>query len=303
MARLERWITRTIADRNDPDEQQLLHRYAVWHLLRRLRRRCGDAATTHSQAVVVQQHVRAAITLLDWLTAHDLTPGHRRAGRPRDLAGQRRGHPPPRGRELRALGQAAEADPPGLRRHQMGRPDPGHRHRDPLGTGPLAAPRRHPQTRGPRRRAARPALRPMARDDQPPHPRPRRTSDDTRYGSGSAANRSCCPNPSPTSSGRSPRPAAATPPSATRHLPLAVPRRPTRPPDQRLPARPNDSASSASTPDNPAPPRCSNSPPNSPPRSSPACSASTSASPSPGNAPAAGDWTTYAADVSRRPRP
>jgi hypothetical protein len=37
MVRLERWITRTIAERGDPDQQQLLHRYAVWHLLRRLR--------------------------------------------------------------------------------------------------------------------------------------------------------------------------------------------------------------------------------------------------------------------------
>jgi hypothetical protein len=73
MARLERWITRTIAARSDPHEQQLLHRYAVWHLLRRLRRRLGDAATTHEQAVSVQQHIKAAITLLTWLNAADLS--------------------------------------------------------------------------------------------------------------------------------------------------------------------------------------------------------------------------------------
>lgn len=41
MARLERWISRVIAKRSDPDEQHLLRRYAVWHLLRRLRQRCG----------------------------------------------------------------------------------------------------------------------------------------------------------------------------------------------------------------------------------------------------------------------
>jgi hypothetical protein len=73
MVRLERWITATITDRRDADQQHLLHRYATWHLLRRLRRRTDGAETTHTQLTVVRQHVRAAITLLDWLTARDLT--------------------------------------------------------------------------------------------------------------------------------------------------------------------------------------------------------------------------------------
>jgi len=73
LARLERWITRTISDRDDPAEQQLLHRYAVWHLLRRLRHRNGGADTTHNQLATIRQQLRAAIVWLDWLTAHDLT--------------------------------------------------------------------------------------------------------------------------------------------------------------------------------------------------------------------------------------
>jgi hypothetical protein len=73
LARLECWITRTIGDRDDPAQQQLLHRYAVWHLLRRLRHRNGGADTTHSQLATIRQQLRAAIVLLDWLTAHDLT--------------------------------------------------------------------------------------------------------------------------------------------------------------------------------------------------------------------------------------
>jgi hypothetical protein len=73
MARLERWITVTIAGCGDCGERELLHRYAVWHLLRRLRRRTGGAETTHAQLVGVRRHVRAAITLLDWLAARDLT--------------------------------------------------------------------------------------------------------------------------------------------------------------------------------------------------------------------------------------
>jgi hypothetical protein len=80
MVRLERWITRTIADRDDPDQQQLLHRYAVWHLLRRLRRRVDGATTTHDQAVVVRQHVKAAVSLLEWLATHNLTLSTARQG-------------------------------------------------------------------------------------------------------------------------------------------------------------------------------------------------------------------------------
>jgi len=73
MVRLERFVARTIAGRSDPEEQQLLHRYATWHLLRRLRRRLGDVGTTYSQISAARQHIKAAITLLDWLTGHDLT--------------------------------------------------------------------------------------------------------------------------------------------------------------------------------------------------------------------------------------
>lgn len=73
LARLERWVTHTIAERADPDEQHLLRRYALWHILRRLRHRLNDAHATHGQLVTARQHVRAAITLLDWLAANDLT--------------------------------------------------------------------------------------------------------------------------------------------------------------------------------------------------------------------------------------
>ena len=80
MARLERWITTTIAGRDDRGERELLHGYAVWHLLRRLRRRTGGGETTYSQLVGVRRHVRAAITLLGWLTARDLTLASARQG-------------------------------------------------------------------------------------------------------------------------------------------------------------------------------------------------------------------------------
>ncbi len=73
MVRLERWIIAAIAQRADPDEQQLLRRYALWHILRRLRRRLNGADAAHNQLVTARQHVRAAITLLDWLTSNNFT--------------------------------------------------------------------------------------------------------------------------------------------------------------------------------------------------------------------------------------
>ena len=73
MVRLERWITATIAGRSDPDEKKLSHRYATWHVLRRLRRRVGDATTSYNQNFSARQRVRAAIALLDWLAGADLT--------------------------------------------------------------------------------------------------------------------------------------------------------------------------------------------------------------------------------------
>jgi GrpB-like predicted nucleotidyltransferase (UPF0157 family) len=75
MARLERWTTTVIAGRDDPGQRQLLHSYAVWHLVRRLRRRTEGTDTTHDQLVGVRQHIKAAIAFLDWLTARHLTLG------------------------------------------------------------------------------------------------------------------------------------------------------------------------------------------------------------------------------------
>ena len=67
LARLERWVARILAERDDPGQRQLLHRYAVWHLLRRLRQRNNGRHATYSQLVTVKRHVSAAIALLDGL--------------------------------------------------------------------------------------------------------------------------------------------------------------------------------------------------------------------------------------------
>jgi hypothetical protein len=73
MAQLELWVTATISSRAHPDERHLLSRYAVWHLLRRLRRRGRGTETTYAQTRTLKARVKAAIQLLDWLTAADVT--------------------------------------------------------------------------------------------------------------------------------------------------------------------------------------------------------------------------------------
>src|SRR5487761_1108163 len=73
MARLERFLDEVLAGRADSDQRQILHRYAVWHLLRRLRRRNNGPPATIQQYAVVHQHTRAAVVLLDWLTTQHLT--------------------------------------------------------------------------------------------------------------------------------------------------------------------------------------------------------------------------------------
>jgi hypothetical protein len=67
LTRLHRWITDTIAARANPDEQHLLRRYAIWHVLRRLRGRLNGADTTHHQSLAAKRNINAAVALLDRL--------------------------------------------------------------------------------------------------------------------------------------------------------------------------------------------------------------------------------------------
>jgi hypothetical protein len=73
LAQLERWISSTINGHDNPDDQQMLRRYALWHLMRRLRRRTNGTETTDSQTVGVRRHLSAALVLVDWLRARGLT--------------------------------------------------------------------------------------------------------------------------------------------------------------------------------------------------------------------------------------
>ncbi|HEY1705144.1 MAG TPA: hypothetical protein VGG75_36070 [Trebonia sp.] len=284
LARLETWMSRTVARRPGPEQRQLLHRYAVWQVVRRLRSGLAGEYATNGQFVAAQRNVRAAIALLDWLAA--------------------------RGLALETAGQG-DLDT------WMGEAQPGHR----TDAGNFARwARRNKLTRldfaatrwgGPsgvidadgrweqaRRLLHDDSLRPDDRVTgllvllyaQRATAVSRLTLDHVtaadgqvllRLGSGPVV----LPGPSAIWSCSWRQPAAAMQPSAT-----TAPRpgcSPAASPDSRsaLSRSPNGCARSASTAARPVPPRCSSSPPTCPPQSWPACSASTSPSRSSGSAP------------------
>ncbi|QHC23221.1 hypothetical protein [Streptomyces sp. GS7] len=73
MARLERLLTGLLTSRQDPEHRKILHRYAIWHLVRRLRRRNAGKPLTPQQFISARQRTRAAIAFLSWLAAAELT--------------------------------------------------------------------------------------------------------------------------------------------------------------------------------------------------------------------------------------
>jgi hypothetical protein len=72
LTRLEHWIRQAVAARSDAGQKQLLHSYATWHVLRRLRQRARAAPVTQHQASTAKENVTAAMAFLDWLDARGL---------------------------------------------------------------------------------------------------------------------------------------------------------------------------------------------------------------------------------------
>ncbi|MGH3799131.1 MAG: hypothetical protein ACRDTD_03180 [Pseudonocardiaceae bacterium] len=73
LIRLERSLTDFLTTQQDPTRRKLLHRYLIWHLLRRLRTRNNGRPTTRQQTLRIRAHRRAAQAFLDWLDTHNLT--------------------------------------------------------------------------------------------------------------------------------------------------------------------------------------------------------------------------------------
>ena len=70
---LERWLAQAVAGQPDPGHRQALRGYAVWHHLRRLRGRLDGRPASRQQIKNVRDHAAAATAFLDWLTARGLT--------------------------------------------------------------------------------------------------------------------------------------------------------------------------------------------------------------------------------------
>jgi hypothetical protein len=75
MARLEHFVTDLLASQQNHEQWKTLHRYTTWHLVRRLRRRNNDRPTTQQQFMVVRRQALAAVAFLDWIHARNLTLG------------------------------------------------------------------------------------------------------------------------------------------------------------------------------------------------------------------------------------
>ena len=73
LAQIEAWIAEIVAARPDLAERQLLGRYAIWHVLRRLRQRTRTTAATAGQAKAARANIQGAVAFLDWLAARQLT--------------------------------------------------------------------------------------------------------------------------------------------------------------------------------------------------------------------------------------
>ena len=219
MSRWSAWSAgspRTIAERDRPRPAATaapLRRLAPAAPAAPPHRRRSPPPTTRPSSSSSTSRPRS--TLLDWLTAHGLTLATARQGDLEAwLASDDAVHRREAGNFVRWAKQQ-KLTSLDFAATKWGGPTQRHRHRDALGTGPLAAPRRRPSNP----RTASPACSSCSTPNGPRRsaasPSTTSTSASTRYGCGSAANPSCCPSPSPTSSARSPRPAAATPPSAT----------------------------------------------------------------------------------------
>lgn len=73
LARLEHWIPRVTARVENGAERRIVHSFATWHHLRRLRRLAQVRPLTYQGTIGARRDVRAAVQLLTWLHEHDST--------------------------------------------------------------------------------------------------------------------------------------------------------------------------------------------------------------------------------------
>ena len=75
VARLEAFLHGLLDAQPDPERRRLLHRYLIWHLVRRMRSRNNGKPATRQQVLLTRRLARGAIAFLDWLDSAGLTLG------------------------------------------------------------------------------------------------------------------------------------------------------------------------------------------------------------------------------------
>jgi hypothetical protein len=75
MTRLEAFLAGLIDSQHDTERRRLLHRYLIWHLVRRLRSRNDGRPVTRQQSRMIRRLARGAVAFLDWPDARNLTLG------------------------------------------------------------------------------------------------------------------------------------------------------------------------------------------------------------------------------------
>ena len=75
MTRLESFLNGLLDSQPDAERRRLLHRYLIWHLVRRMRSRNNGKPVTRQQSKLIRRLARGAIVFLDWAESRGLTLG------------------------------------------------------------------------------------------------------------------------------------------------------------------------------------------------------------------------------------
>ena len=133
MIRLEAFLHGLLDSQPGTERRRLLHRYLIWHLVRRMRSRNNGKPATRQQALLTRRLARGAVAFLDWLDS--AASPWAAASRPTSIAGSPAARPST-GRSRAAHPLGARRPPHHLlpsRRRPVDRPLGDTRRRGPLG--------------------------------------------------------------------------------------------------------------------------------------------------------------------------
>ena len=80
LARTEQWLTTLLASITDPGHRRLVHAFATWHVMRRLRRAAGTTRGPRTYTAHARNTIKVTAGFLSWLSERGTTlPGCRQA--------------------------------------------------------------------------------------------------------------------------------------------------------------------------------------------------------------------------------